>query len=138
MTGSLVDTNVLSELRKGARADPGVIRWFNTQPDGALYLSVLTIGEIRRGVLLVQPHDPKRAHALDRWLRQTVETWASRILDVDRRTAEIWAELMAPSPRPVVDSLLGATALRHDLTLVTRNVTDLEGSGVRLHNPFSG
>lgn len=137
MSGVLLDTNVVSELRKGGRADPGVAAWFRAQADSDLHLSVLTVGEIRRGILLVGTKDPARAVALDRWLRRLVESWARRILPVDDRVAELWAELMTPSPRPVVDALLGATALRHDLTLVTRNVADLEGSGVRLLNPFA-
>lgn len=137
MSGFLLDTNVLSELRKGDRADPGVVDWLGHQTDSTLRISVLSVGEIRRGIPLVQRHDPQQAAGLDRWLRRLVESWSSRILPVDDRAAEIWAELMTPDPRPVIDALLGATALRHDLTLVTRNVSDLEGSGVRLLNPFS-
>lgn len=138
MSGFLLDTNVLSEIRKGRRADPGVASWFAGQEDGGLFLSVLTIGEIRRGILLVGGADPAKAQALDRWLRRTVETWGSRILPVDQRVGELWAELMVPRPRPVIDALLGATALRHDLTLVTRNTADLDGSGVSVLNPFRG
>ena len=137
MSGYLLDTTVLSEVRKGERADPGVAAWVREQPDKSLPISVLSVGEIRRGILLVQSHDPAQATALDRWLRRLLESWSRRILTVDDRTAEIWAELMTPSPRPVIDALLGATALRHDLTLVTRNVSDLHGSGVRLLNPFT-
>lgn len=137
MSDFLLDTNVLSEVRKGERADPGVVAWFRDQTDRSLHISVLSVGEIRRGILLVQSRDPVQAAALDRWLRRLLESWSRRILTVDERTAEIWAELMTPSPRPVVDALLGATALRHQLTLVTRNVSDLQDSGVRLLNPFS-
>ena len=137
MSGYLLDTDVLSEVRKGERADPGVAAWFRDQSDRSLHISVLSVGEIRRGVPLVRSHDPAQAAALDRWLLRLLESWSRRILTVDGRTAEIWAELMIPSPRPVIDALLGATALRHDLTLVTRNVSDLQGSGVRLLNPFS-
>lgn len=137
MSDFLLDTNVLSEVRKGECADPGVVAWFRDQTDRSLHISVLSVGEIRRGILLVQSRDPVQAAALDRWLRRLLESWSRRILTVDERTAEIWAELMTPSPRPVVDALLGATALRHQLTLVTRNVSDLQDSGVRLLNPFS-
>lgn len=137
MTGFLLDTNVLSEVHKGERADPGVVAWFRDQPDRSLHISVLSVGEIRRGILLVQSHNPAQAAALDRWLRRVLESWSRRVLSVDDRTAEIWAELMTPSPTRVIDALLGATALSHDLTLVTRNVSDLQGSGVRLLNPFS-
>ena len=80
---------MLSELRKGRRADPGVAAWFRDQPDRSLHISVLSVGEIRRGILLVQRHDPVQAAALDRWLRRLVESWSSRILTVDDRTAEI-------------------------------------------------
>lgn len=136
MRGFLLDTNVVSELRKRERCDAGVASWFGEQRDEELYLCVLTVGELRRGILLLRRRDAEQARRLARWLDQLVEGWSTRILPVDERAAELWAELMVPSPRPVVDALLGATALRHDLTLVTRNVADLDGSGVPVLNPF--
>lgn len=138
MTGYLVDTTVLSALRKGARCDPGVAAWFDDRAHDEIFLSVLTVGELERGVMLVERRDPAAAHRLRSWLGLVTERWSSRILPVDPPVATWWAHLMTPDPLPVVDALIAATALRHDLTLATRNTRDVERSGVRLVNPFSG
>lgn len=136
MTGYLVDTNVLSEIRKGDRRHPGVAEWFARTPERELFLSVLTLGEVRRGVLAIRERDPSQAVVLSGWLHSLQTSYAQRLLPVGPDVADRWAELMMPRPRPVVDALLGATALVHDLTLVTRNTADLEGSGVPVLNPF--
>ena len=133
----LIDTNVLSEIRKGPRGDPGVVRWATGRDDEA-WLSVLTVGEIRRGIELKRRRDEIAAHHLDLWLEGLVTSFASRILPVDQRVAEVWARLNVPDPRPVVDGLIAATAAVHGLTLVTRNAKDFEGTGVELFNPFTG
>ncbi|MCB9663430.1 MAG: type II toxin-antitoxin system VapC family toxin [Alphaproteobacteria bacterium] len=133
----LLDTNVVSEIRKGSRGDPGVVRWASGRDDAA-WLSVLTVGEIRRGVELKRRRDEVAAHHLDLWLEGLVTSFASRILPVDQRVAEVWARLNVPGPRPVVDGLIAATAAVHGLTLVTRNARDFEGAGVELFNPFTG
>jgi predicted nucleic acid-binding protein len=134
----LLDTNVLSELRKGERADPSVSPWFAALADEEIYLSVLTIGEIRRSVESVRRRDPDSAAALDSWLARLSEAHRDRILPLDRAIAEEWGRLNVPDPLPVVDGLLAATAKVVGLTLVTRNVTDVAGTGVGLFDPFGG
>lgn len=133
----LLDTNVISELRKGERADPNVSSWFGGLADGEIYLSVMTIGEIRRGVESVRRRDPDSAAALDSWLARLSEVHRDRILSVDRAIAEEWGRMNASDPLPVVDGLLAATAKVLGLTLVTRNVGDVERTGVELFNPFA-
>jgi len=134
----LLDTNVISELRKGERAEPSVSHWFDGLADQEIYLSVLTIGEIRRGVESVRRRDPGSATALESWLARVAETHRDRILPVDRAIAEEWGRMSVPDPLPVVDGLLAATAKVVGLTLVTRNVADVEATGVELLNPFDG
>jgi toxin FitB len=132
----LLDTNVISELRKGKRAERSVAEWFYGLADQEVYLSVLTIGEIRRGVESVRRRDPDSASALDSWLARLTEAHRDRILQVDRAIAEEWGRMDVPDPLPVVDGLLAATARIVGLTLVTRNVADVESTGVELLNPF--
>ena len=131
----LLDTNVISEIRKGRRGDPGVVRWATGRQDDA-WLSVLTVGEIRRGIELKRRKDEVTARHLDVWLQGLLGSFESRILPVDARVAELWGRLNVPDPRPTVDTLLAATALVHGLTLVTRNVGDFAGTGVKVLNPF--
>lgn len=131
----LLDTNVISEIRKGRRGDPGVLRWANGRQDDA-WLSVLTVGEIRRGIELKRRKDEVTARHLDVWLQGLLGSFESRILPVDARVAELWGRLNVPDLRPTVDTLLAATALVHGLTLVTRNVGDFSGTGVKVLNPF--
>lgn len=133
----LVDTNVLSELRKGARADPRVLGWFRSIDDAALYLSVLVIGELRQGVERLRRRDPSAAAKLDRWLHELIERHADRTLPVDAAVADRWGRLNVPDPIPAVDGLLAATALVHSLTLVTRNIRDVRRTGVRHLDPFA-
>lgn len=132
----LLDTNVISELRKGERADASVTAWFADVADEEIFLSVLTIGEIRRGIESVRRRDPDSAAALDRWLALLGESHADRILPVDRTIAEEWGRMNVPDPLPVIDGLLAATARALGLTLVTRNVADVAGAGVELFDPF--
>lgn len=133
----LLDTNVISELRKGERPDASVRAWFSELADEEIYLSVLTIGEIRRGVENVRRRDPDSAAALDGWLARLDEAHGDRILPVDRTIAEEWGRMNVPDPLPVVDGLLAATAKVAGLTFATRNVADVEGAGVELVDPFS-
>lgn len=133
----LLDTNVISELRKGERADGNVRAWFSGLGDEEIYLSVLTIGEIRRGVEGVRRRDPDSATALDSWLARLAEAYRDRILPVDRAIADEWGRMNVPDPLPVVDGLLAATAKVAGLTFATRNVADVEDVGVELVNPFS-
>jgi len=134
----LLDTNVISELRKGKRAAPNVAAWFADLADEEIFLSVLTIGEIRRGIESVRRRDSNSAAALDRWLASLSEAHAERILSVDQAIVEEWGRMNVPDPLPVVDGLLAATARVLDLTLATRNVSDVEGTGVDLLDPFAG
>jgi predicted nucleic acid-binding protein len=133
----LVDTNVLSELRKGDRCHDGVRAWFDGVEDADLFTSVLVIGEIRRGIELLRRRDIASATTLDHWLARLTETYAERILAIDSRIAERWGTLNVPNPMPTVDGLLAATALEHGLTLVTRNTRHVASLGVPVIDPFA-
>jgi hypothetical protein len=132
-----VDTNVLSELRKGARADAGVRAWFADVVDDDLFTSVLVLGELRRGIESIRRRDVSAALALEQWLLRLTETFDDRVLPVTAAVADRWGRLNVPDPVPTIDGLLAATALVHDLTLITRNRRDVERTGVRRHDPFS-
>jgi toxin FitB len=132
----LLDTSVVSELRKGARADEGVRSWFKSVDDADLFLSVLVVGELRQGVERVRLRDAAQAAQLDRWLRKLTDDFAERLLPVDDRVAELWGRLNVPDPISTVDGLLAATSIVHGLTLVTRNVRDVRRTGAQLFNPF--
>jgi predicted nucleic acid-binding protein len=131
----LIDTNVLSELRKGTRAHAGIRAWFADAREEELFTSVLVLGEIRRGIESVRRRDASSALALEQWLDRLARDFAERVLPVDARVADRWGSLNVPDPIPTVDGLLAATALVHDLVLVTRNVRDVERTGVRLWDP---
>lgn len=133
----LVDTNVVSELRKGARADEHVRSWFMAVADEDLFLSVLVAGELRQGIERVRLRDPVQAEHLERWLLRLVDDYADRLLAVDTAVAELWGRLNVPDPISAIDGLLAATAIVHDLTLVTRNLKDVERTGARLLDPFA-
>lgn len=133
----LLDTNVISELRKGDRANANVASWFAELADEEIFLSVLTIGEIRRGIESVRRRDPDSAAALDRWLALLTEAHGDRIIPIDRAIAEEWGRMNVPDPLPVVDGLLAATARMLGLTLVTRNIADVKGTGAELLDPFA-
>jgi hypothetical protein len=132
----LLDTNVVSELRKGSRANPRVRDWLEGIADEEIHLSVLVIGELRRGIELVRRRDARQAIALERWLGRVVNDHADRILPVDHRVAEEWGRLSARRPASVVDTTMAATALAHGLILVTRNVRDVGWTGASCVNPF--
>jgi predicted nucleic acid-binding protein len=132
----LLDTNVASELRKGPRANAGVLSWFESVDDDELFLSVLVTGEIRKGVEQARSHDSAKAQALEQWLAGLERHYGDRMLPVTPAIADRWGRLSALRPISTVDCLLAATALVHDLTLVTRNVADVAGTGVTSLNPF--
>ena len=135
----LVDTNVISEARKSARADPGVTAFFARVAAAGepVYLSVVTVGELRRGVELIRHRgDAPQADALDAWLRVVVEAFSDHILPFEVDAAQVWGRLRVPHPQNALDKQIAAIALVHDLTLVTRNTPDFEGTGLRLMNPF--
>jgi len=132
----LLDTNVLSELRKDTRANAHLRAWFERVAVDEIYLSVLVIGELRRGVELVRRRDTKQAAALERWLTRVTTDHAERILPVDGPVADQWGRLRAKQPDSVIDTLMAATALVHGLVLVTRNVKDVAWTGASCLNPF--
>jgi predicted nucleic acid-binding protein len=132
----LLDTNILSELRKGERAHPRVRAWFESVADSEIHLSVLVVGELRRGIERVRARDAKQATALERWLQRVTREHADRILPVDRRVAEQWGRFSADRNGSPVDVLMAATALVHELVLVTRNTRDVAWTGVACMNPF--
>ncbi|WP_310487911.1 type II toxin-antitoxin system VapC family toxin [Chamaesiphon sp. VAR_69_metabat_338] len=135
----LLDTNIISELRKRDRANPGIIRFFDrlTEQEAISYLSVITIGELRRGVDIIQHRgDFAQAKSLENWLQTILDSYAENILDFGREEAQIWGRLRVPHPENALDKQIAATALVYDLTLVTRNVKDFVATGVTLLNPF--
>ena len=132
----LIDTNVISEVGKGRRCDRQVAEWYRGVSDDDLFLSVLVVGEIRQGIERLRARNPRRAQTLEKWLEELLESFGDRVLPVDAKVAQNWGRLNARSSFPVVDSLLAATAEAHGLTLVTRNLKDIERSGVRCLNPF--
>lgn len=135
----LLDTNLISELRKRDRANPGVTRFFSrlAEQEAPAYISVITIGELRRGVELIrQRGDQAQAGALEIWLQSLLDDYADNMLDFGRDEAQVWGRLRAPQPENALDKQIAATALTYDLTLVTRNVRDFTATGARLHNPF--
>ncbi len=132
----LIDTNIISEVRKGERCDPQVAAWYSTVDDGDLYLSVLVLGEIRRGIEMARLRDPAKAEALEAWLEAVVTAFSDRTFPVDAATADEWGRMSATRPLPTVDGLLAATAKVHRLTLVTRNEADVAGLGANVLNPF--
>ncbi|ACZ31927.1 PilT protein domain protein [Xylanimonas cellulosilytica DSM 15894] len=135
--GFLLDTTVVSELRK-SRPDPRVSAWWASQRGADAYISALVVGELRQGVeRLRSRHDLTQAEALDSWLTGLVHHYGDNVLPVTAQIAETWGRLdAAPDRPPVIDGLMAATALVHGLTLVTRNVADVERAGVAYVNPF--
>ena len=135
----LIDTNVVSEARKQGKANPGVVRFFNevAANDAAVYLSAVSVGELRRGVELIRHRgDAEQAGRLEAWLTAILDQFGDRILAFDAEAAQVWGRLRAPNPEHALDKQIAAIALVNDLTVVTRNTADFRGSGVRLTNPF--
>ena len=133
----LLDTNVISKIRKRDRAHPNVIRWVARTAVEEIGTSVLVLAEIRRGIELKRRGDPEQAKSLDRWFSQMRARLGDRILPIDEPVAEAWTLLGIPNPLLLVDGLLAATAKVHGLTLVTRNVADIATAGVSLLDPFA-
>lgn len=131
----MLDTNVLSEARR-PQGDGGVKRWISSTPDADLYLSVLVIGEIRRGIERLRGRDPDQARVYEVWLDTITRDYADRILPVDTGAADEWGRMSAPDPIPVMDGLMAATAKTRGMTFVTRNTADVERTGVNVLNPF--
>ncbi len=133
--GYLLDTNVISETRK-SRADGGVMAFLSAADATGLFLSVLTLGELRKGVEVKRRTDPIAADQLDAWVDGIETTFADRLLSVDVAVARRWGELSADRSLPVIDTLIAATAIGHGLTLVTRNTRDVGSTGVPLVDPW--
>lgn len=137
MRGYLIDTNVLSEIRKGpARAKPEVHEWWESIRDANIYLSVLTIGEIRKGIARLAERDASQARILETWLDGLKESFLDQMIPISPAIAETWGRLQAIRPLPEIDALLAATALQGNLILVTRNEADFQGLGLTVLNPF--
>jgi predicted nucleic acid-binding protein len=140
MMGYLLDTNVISEYNRAEMPHSGVVAWFEKTPERSLYLSVLTLAEIEKGILLLD--HGKRRLALQRWFENDLPArFAGRILSIDMLVASKWANLIAPllkqgRPLPTIDSLLAASALAHDLVFVTRNHRHFAGLNVPVFNPW--
>jgi predicted nucleic acid-binding protein len=133
----LVDTNIISEIRKGDRAHPNVALWVARTRAEEIGTSVLVLAEIRRGIELKRRRDPGQAKSLDRWFLKMRAGLGERVLPVDEPIAEAWAILAVPDPLPLIDGLLAATVKVRGLTLVTRNVADIAATGVPVFNPFN-
>ena len=132
----LIDTNIISEVRKGSRCDANVAAWYDTIKDSQLYLSVLVLGEIRKGVERAKIRGMPQAFALERWLAAVVQGFAGRILSVDQAVADEWGRMSAKRPLSTIDTLLAATAKVHRMTLATRNTSHVADLGAEVINPF--
>jgi predicted nucleic acid-binding protein len=137
----LIDTNVISEARKGVRADAGVLAFWDAarRDQTPLFLASVTIGELRRGVELIRHRgDHPQAALLEQWLEEVLQMYGDRVLDLDGDAAQVWGRLRVPNPHNAIDKQIAAIALLHDLTVVSRNSDDFASCGVRLLNPFQG
>jgi predicted nucleic acid-binding protein len=135
MNGCLIDTNVLSELRKAKRCDAGVRQWFEETTAEELFVSVLVLGEIRQGIERMRLRDPAQARALEKWLLWISAEFHDRLLPVDDQVADQWGRLGLR--QPVLDAFLAATAQVHGLTIVSRDEEGFRNAGMTVINPFS-
>ena len=133
----LIDTNVLSELRKRHRANVAVLAWAASAGWSSFHASWISIAEMKRGAALARRNDRVQAASLEVWIGEIVQRLGDRVLPVEKRIAELWAEFMVPDPRPPFDALIAATAHAHGLTLVTRNVRDFAPMNVPILDPWN-
>jgi len=132
----LLDTNVISEVRKGTRAHSAVRKWWSETKIEEIYTSVLVLGEIRQGVERLRIKNPQKALEIENWLQSISASMGTRLLVVNQNIADTWGRMGVNRSLPLVDSILAATAVTHHLTLVTRNTKDILGTGVTHLNPF--
>lgn len=132
----LVDTNVISELRRGRSAEPRVRTWFAAMPPENVFTSVIVLGEIRRGIELISRRDKPQAQALGQWFELVRERLGDRVLAVDEPVMMLWAQISVPDILPAYDGLIAATALLHGLAVATRNTRDYRRSGVQVVYPW--
>ena len=137
MKGYLLDTNLVSEWRKGDRCDPGVQIWFEQAETEELFISVLVLGEIRQGIERIRLRDPSSARALEKWVTRLSSEFSDRLLPVDERVADEWGRLGLQQPVPVLDALIAATARVHELVVASRDEDGFRKAGVHVVNPFS-
>ncbi len=132
----LLDTNILSELRKGARCNPNVSKWAAKECGQAHYISVLSLGEIRKGIELLRKKSPADCMPFEIWIQKLQSDYANCTIAITAEISERWGELSSRRTLPVIDSLIAATALEFGLTLATRNTKDFDGLGITIVNPF--
>ena len=133
----LIDTNIISEIRKKRRCDRNVAAWYASIEDDEMFLSVLVAGEIRKGIELARRRDPMKANALEQWLKEVDVAFGDRMLPIDRAITDEWGSMSAKRSIPVIDGLLAATAKVRGLILVTRNEAQVRELGAQVLNPFS-
>ena len=132
----LLDTNIISEIGKGPRCNTRVADWYDSIDGNEIYLSVLVLGEIRKGLERARRRDPSRARALENWLASIDTSFADRILQIDLAIADEWGRMSAKRSVSTIDALLAATAKVNGMTLVTRNTADVADLGAKYLNPF--
>jgi predicted nucleic acid-binding protein len=132
----LVDTNVVSELKLGVRASPRVLAWFAALPPERVYTSVIVLGELRRGIELIERRDRTQAKVLERWYSSMRQRLGPRVLDVDESVMMAWARISTPDMLPAYDGLIAATALVHGMVVATRNSADFRRTGVEVFDPW--
>lgn len=132
----LLDTNIISEIRKGPRCNSKVAAWYGSIDDAEIHLSVLVLGEIRKGLERARRSNPTQVRALENWLAAIGTSFAERILPIDQAIADEWGRMSARRPVSTIDALLAATAKVNGMTLVTRNTVDVADLGATVLNPF--
>lgn len=132
----LIDTDIICEIRKGAKCNANVAAWYASIDDSEIYLSALAVGEIRKGIERARRQDPPQARALEKWLTAVAEAFAERILPIDQLVTEEWGRMVASRPVSAIGALLAATAKVHAMTLVSRHIAAVADLGADLLNPF--
>jgi hypothetical protein len=133
----LVDTNVISELKRGRNADTAVVAWFGSMPPERIFTSVIVLGEIRRGIELIARRDKPQAVFLERWYMDMRTRLDDRVLAVDEAVVTIWSKISVPDMLPAYDGLIAATALAHGMAIVTRNALDYRRVGIEVIDPWA-